>query len=525
VNLRVFLFRAIFPGFLSLLFLAPLPLHARDGSDNGRDYGEGRLLLVPGGWTYTGDTAYAPEVLSDSDPWRSLGGMAAHLADWPGIGEPSRPGLRRYAPGLLFEELACPLPQIAGRLASGAPGSVEFLNFPAGAWWGPSAGAGAIQLQAPSPDPDPKGRVTGWGGNGEGGVGVQYRGTHWASKGDLSRRADPGGGNFWDGAASLYAEFPLGEQWVLGTNDLHANRSGTRWDVFQALAGWNSGNFQQIRIVPYHQEAVDPTLGQQSKEDGIRIDHHFDLAGLFETHWGAGLSETEADSVQLLKREKAGYIRGGFFADVLGRLNLDGMARWDASEGKHPLPSVMMGLRLPLDLWTIEAALHRSAWRRGSLLDGWDDGKTSENAWGIRFQPGEVWVAALRLTRDIAGPERSWGLQPSFTWKNEGPRSLGIRSLQCDLTGDDRWAASPDHTYSGAGQAKGTIGFGRGWSLWALGRWSPDRRTLSAAGIKIEKAQWTLQAEAENLSNLEVAWTEPLGDSGRVFTVSLERAF
>jgi hypothetical protein len=276
-----------------------------------------------------------------------------------------------------------------------------------------------------------------------------------------------------------------------------------------------------VRLVPYIQRARLGNL--KGTERGLRLEHHFDMAGVLETHWGAGASDRERSGALGAGGKKAGYVRTGFFVDALGRVNLDAMFRLDGEENSHAAPSAMSGFRLPLDPFVVEMGFHRSAWWTEDFAAAVTTrGRCAQNFLGLRFKPGLSGCLALRAVRDSDGSGPSYGLLPSASWEKRLPAGFAVRSLKLEGIGDWRKETGTAPERSSGLWARATLGFRAGVLLWG-----GCRAHKNAAGSAFFGASWkgkrlAARLDLENAGDVPIAWPEPGVESGRTFRGSLE---
>lgn len=478
-------------------------------------------LFVPGSWAYVGDTAYAPAVIENPKPWRTVASLAAFYPEWGYSSGSTFAG--RY--GLLFEGIACPIPAMAALLPVGGLGSVELLGFPSGAWWGPQAGSGAVQFCAPQPAEGSQNPVStsSWFSNRELGLGLGWTGTNAAARGAWDRRDEIASvwGNGLSGTAS--AEASLGGPWSLGGSTLHESSDQAEWNVVRGVLGWNSGNFQEVKIAPYVQQSR--WEGLSAREGGVQVDHHFDMAGLFETNAGIGGASRTWKDGSGQGSPQFGYMRCGFFADVLGMANLDATGRWDGASGSHASPSLMGGLRVPRGPFTFEAALHRSSQSGDTPDQILAGGRVSENAFGIQVRPWNRGMFSVRYFRRTDGALRFDAWEPKMAW--DWHRSILKVLKRIRLEADALYPKSlagigmPDRILVGRLE----LGLPWDWSLWSSIRLEKQQRGSVLAGLRIPRGDSAVLLEMENLGMGPSIWPDPFLEPGRRVRVSWEASF
>ncbi|HET9870087.1 MAG TPA: hypothetical protein VFR02_06290 [bacterium] len=295
-------------------------------------------FLTPGGSDDRGAVAEGARSFSlEEGGWNSLQGLLASQVGWAGT------GLRAIAPGLLFEGVAYPLDD--GRILGWAPawGRVELLDFPAQAWWGPSAAAGAVQWRAPAFTDDPRAGFT--AGGGTGGFG-EVEGDYSTTGLGLSagyRRA-PGSpftaGPLDAGGLQASARIPGTGDWGLGGSFLAVgDGAGDDWIVGLGDLRWTDGNFQRLRLRPYAQSARSD--GGEVREAGADLDYDLDLAGIAEANLAGGVSRREGPGART-----AGFLQDSELLDALGDLTLDGAFRLDWTGDGSALFSTVLGAQM-----------------------------------------------------------------------------------------------------------------------------------------------------------------------------------
>jgi hypothetical protein len=484
---------------------------------------ESARLTVPGSWTYASDTAYAPEIIETPKPWRTAGSLTAFYPEW-NLSYGSAVKNENHV-GLLFEGIACPIPAMASILPVGGLGSVELLGFPSGAWWGPQAGSDAVQFCAPLPADEMKKPVTtdSWASNRDLGLGLDWTGTQAAFRGAWDRRDEDVLG--WDhdlsGAAS--AEVSLGGPWSLGGSALHESAENAEWNLARGALGLNSGNFQDVKITPYAQQSRWDSLSV--REGGVQVDQHFDMAGVMETQCGIGGASRDWKNGDDQGSVQYGYMRCGFFADLLGMAHLDATGRWDGAQRSHASPSVMGGIHVPQGPFTFEAALHRSS-RSGEMPDQiLSDGRVSENSFGIQARLWMHTAVSLRFFHRTDGALRFDAWEPKASWID---RRLALKVLkEVRLEGS---ALCPKNLDAGGEIPRGLVGrlevvFNGGWSLYSALRLENRQRGSACSGIRIPLRASAFLVEIENWGGQNASWPDESLEPGRLARVSWEAAF
>jgi len=475
-------------------------------------------LSLPIGWVFVSDTAYALDVVENPSPWRSLSSLAAFQPRWV-------TGLSGLGVGLLFDGIACPLPSLSSRFGAGGLGAVEFLGFPAGAWWGPSAGSGAIQLRAPRPNEEDRHHLStaAWGSRHDFGAALGWTGRSHAASASWSRWKDAAGDWGHRLARSSSLKLGLGDAFSVGLSSLVEDVRGGDWMVWHASTDWTSGNFQTVRLAPYVQRArLD---GRSVEEGGAQVDHHLNLAGLIETHVGAGGAARGWKGSEGKGATRFGYLRGGVLGDVLGMANLDASFRWDGAQGAHAKPSVMGGLRVPLGAFRLEASLARSARSGASPGEILGEGRVAENAFGLGLQPLRRVEVFGRYARRSEGMVRWEAWEPGLRWRGLiGPWGL-IQTMDLMATGilsagREGWVSPPD-----AVTGRLDVVLKGGWGMWAGLRSEERVQVRALAGVRLQRGGSTFRLELEDVGQGDLAWPDPSSAPGQELRCSWEGSF
>jgi len=256
---------------------------------------------------------------------RTLAGLLSTQAGWPNSLGQGGVGLRSMAPALLFEGVAYPLASPGILAWAPALGSLEFLDFPAQAWWGPSAAAGAIGLRAIDWTGRPQGSLTLAGGSGNSAdLSGAYSDLGLALSGNYRRAAgdSPPSSLGLSGKAHFLSDddFDLSSAFLGLRKDL-----GDYWGLWVGDFQWNDADFQRVRLRPYFQAAQGE--GQDAREGGANLDYDLNLAGLAEANLAAGFSRQIGSAAP--GGRDAGFIQDTELIDALGDFSADLALRLD----------------------------------------------------------------------------------------------------------------------------------------------------------------------------------------------------
>ncbi|HUO56815.1 MAG TPA: hypothetical protein VMV05_01440, partial [bacterium] len=275
----------------------------------------GRVIPLPGTSLYAGDFPQETEIFESGPTYHTFGGWFAPQVDW------GRVGRLGNSPSLLFDGIPAPLSSIRALNWMPVGGSAQFFDFPAEAFWGRESAAGALQI-TPLGFQD-RDRAIGslWGGSGiSGGGSFLYQGSSFSVDGNL-RHAVPFG---TDGTNTF--DLLSRTRWVQSEDfTLEDSLLATQlfpedyWYAVNTSLKLMSPNFQSVEIRPFYQ--TSRMSGQDYQEYGSLLNYHFSLAGLAESHIGAGYSRFQTyDSGEWLKK---GFIQTTDFGDILGPINLN----------------------------------------------------------------------------------------------------------------------------------------------------------------------------------------------------------
>jgi hypothetical protein len=336
-------------------FVSGKPVGAQDlvplGSpDSVQDFAQSDTVFLPATTDDLGALPYRIQLTHSQDGFNSVAGLLSGQVGWGNDLGQGLAGLRVLSPGLLFEGVAYPLANRNILNWMPALGSMEFLNFPAQAWWGPEAAAGAIQFREPELGNSPVGQLTLWGGTGGfGDFFGKYSDSNLAITGDYRHSPDTDFSDTVQQTFAVQAKTQLlnDDEWNIHAGFLGAqNETGDNWYSWVGDLQWSDQNFQSIRLRPYFQTAR--AQNQQADEFGSRLDYDVDLAGALEGNWALGFSHLSSD-----EGKNEGYIQNTDLIDVLGDFTLNAAFRIDFSSVQNSNFSTLLGLQYNLGIITL----------------------------------------------------------------------------------------------------------------------------------------------------------------------------
>ena len=364
-------------------------------SDRGRPFGEGEILGFPGVDYFEGDLSHELRV---TDPLLAR----LTLGEWAQVSLPRVNPFSGAAPSaLVFEGIPCPIlsSEFSGIFPSGF-GSVEFHDFPAAAWWGPTAGNGAVQCRAPLFDPDTPWIAGAW-------AGVQDRsGVHLRFPGDAltaSAAARPGKGSDDSQGLDVWTMSARGRYSVSESLHLSAGGvdlrtiSGARWTSLYGELKKGTGSFNEWFLKPYYQRAKAGSI--EVSEGGAEGRYLFNMAGFIESQLVAGGAVVSREDAVQSEQVGRGYIQNTESFDALGLVMGDLAMRTDYERGRRPSFSVVTGVQGRYGPIGIFSSFERSG-RRIAAIAG------RQERLGIRFRPGDPYDISLYASE---GESSVWG--------------------------------------------------------------------------------------------------------------------
>jgi len=357
--------------------------------DRGRPFGAGEILGFPGADYFAGDLSHELRVLDPllaRDPFQGWSSFSL-----------SRANPFSFSPGsLLFEGLACPLPGMAleGVLPSGA-GTVETHDFPASAWWGPSAAGGAIHLRAPLFDPDTPFIAGGW-------AGVPHRaGAHVRFPGDLGTLAGSfrmkddrldGEVDAWTVTGRCRRDWKGDTRLAGGAMDLKT-LSGARWTSLYGEVRSGVGHFNEWSLKPYVQRAVHSAL--EARQGGIEARTLFNMAGFVESQLATGVERILWEGTDAAPARTRGFVQNTESFDALGIVMGDLALRGDFETHEAPRYSLAAGLQGHYGALGFHAGSERSE-------GGGEPSRFRQDRVGLRYLPGDSLDAGIHYAAGIA---------------------------------------------------------------------------------------------------------------------------
>ncbi len=324
------------------------PFGSRDFASVGdQDFVQSNTVFLPATTDDLGALPYRIQLVHSQDGFNTVAGLLSGQVGWGNDLGQGAAGLRVLPSGLLFEGVAYPLASRNILNWMPALGSMEFLNFPAQAWWGPEAAAGAIQFREPELGNSPAGQLTLWGGTGGfGDFSGKYSDSNLALTGDYRRAPDTDFVDTPQQTFALQAKAQLlnDDEWNLHGGFLGAqNETGDNWVSWVGDLQWSDQNFQSIRLRPYFQTAK--AQSEQADEWGSRLDYDVNVAGAAEGNLALGLSHLSSTGSAPFGNQNEGYIQNTDLIDVLGDFTLNLAFRIDFSSVQNSDFSSLMGLQ------------------------------------------------------------------------------------------------------------------------------------------------------------------------------------
>ncbi len=319
-----------------------------------QDFAQSDTVFLPAGTDDLGSLPYRIQLAPSQDGFNSVAGLLSGQVGWGNDLGQGAAGLRALPPGLLFEGVAYPLANRNILNWMPALGSMELLNFPAEAWWGPSAAAGAIQVREPELGDHPAGQMTLWGGTGPfGDFSGKYSDSNLAVLGDYRHAPDSDFVNLTQQTFTLQAKAQLinDDEWDLHGGFLGAqNDTGDHWYSWVGDLRWSDQNFQSLRLRPYFQSAK--AQNEQADEAGSRLDYDVNLAGAVEGNVALGLSRLYSNGGGPWGNQNQGYVQNTDLIDALGDFTLNLAFRLDFSSVQNSNFSSLMGVQYNLGIVT-----------------------------------------------------------------------------------------------------------------------------------------------------------------------------
>jgi hypothetical protein len=332
------------------IFLSANPVEAQDFAQS--DY-----VFLPATTDDLGALPYRIHLVQQADGLNSVQGLLSTQVGWTNDLGQGASGLGALPPGLLFEGIAYPLSNRDILNWIPAMGTMELLNFPAQAWWGPRASAGAVQFREPDLSGSRTGQYTAWGGtHGFGDFFGEY------SDPDFSLSENYRHTPFTDFSDHNQQTFGLQAKVQLLNDDewnLHGgflgfqNWTGDNWYSWVGDFQWSDQNFQSIRLRPYFQTAR--AQNEQADEFGGHLDYDVNVAGIVEGNLAAGLSGLTSTGSVPAGGQNEGYLQDTEMIDALGDFTVNLAFRLDFLKAQSSYFSSLMGLQYNVGIMTFLA--------------------------------------------------------------------------------------------------------------------------------------------------------------------------
>ncbi len=301
-------------------------------------------VLFPSGEEDSIALPYALQVLDRQEGLSSISGLLSTQVGWPDDLGRGREGFGVSAPGLFFEGIAYPLQSREIFNWMPALGSLELLNFPAQAWWGPESSSGAVQIREPRFYDQSSAQFTGWGGTGAlGGLTGYYSDSALAIASNIRRSPWTDSSNGVQSVLGLEAkiQFLTDDVWDLSSGLLgFQNGDGEDWAAWVGDFQWSDQNFQTLRLRPFFETAKSQS--DSAEEAGAHLDYDFNLAGLFDANMAFGLSRLMPDG-GAPGALTSGFVQNSEWIDALGDFSVDLAFRLDFEGGEASRFSSLVG--------------------------------------------------------------------------------------------------------------------------------------------------------------------------------------
>jgi hypothetical protein len=491
---------------------SPSLLSAQVTADGSMPFGQGQVVDLPGTTGYLGDIPHEITPVDDGAPYHTLAGLADEQPGWrDGI---YAPGLNTAPVGIFFEDIPYPFASSAILNWMPSTGPFELLEFPAGAWWGPSASLGAVQLQSPSLTSAAESLGSVWGGTGgfEGGMG-RYQDQTFSVTGNYQHGVLMGSNPFdtftalskmdWikNDSFKLESGF-LGSQWL----------SHDYWYSFFTSVRFDSPNFQSLQVKPFFQSAK--LGGQDIQEMGARIQYQFNLAGLVESHLvGGGSRDYFSPGVGPANLNKE-FIQNTETFDALGFINGDVAFRWDFSTDSKTLFSTLLGMQGNLgDFFLL-----------GDYAKGVDASSlenTEQVDLGVRCQPDDSWNLSCQYVHEQMGAVLWDGARVKLQLEHDSPLFIVFKRMKFEVTEEPLQQQGGPWMNDVGGELQ--FGLFQGDKFWFKGRGLSGQPFYSEIGTGYSVSDHLgIFVSIANLNDLPTSWPDPLASEGRVFWFGIE---
>jgi hypothetical protein len=480
--------------------------------DLSRPFGQGQVVNLPGTTTYVGDLPHEITVITDPMPFHTLMGLSSPQVGWmaPMAG---MPGLRGFAPGLLFEGIPYPFSSQAILNWIPATGNLEWLDFPSAAWWGPETAAGAIQIEVPPFSGHPTSQESAWTGTGGllGGEG-RYQNNFLSMNGDFQHGFMPASPTDtfsalskikWNDGDALKIEGGfLGSEWF----------GHDRWYSLFTAFTLDSPNFQSIQIKPFFQSAQ---IGSQTvQEFGGYAHYHLNMAGIAESQWGTGWSHQEVQEPGSPENPNKGYVQNSEMFDLLGFGTADMAFRWDFSSISNTTFSTIIGVQCNLDEWALLGDFSKGVAETTSQ-------DLQQTDIGIRLQVEDDWNLLGQYVHEQTGTTPWDGGRIKVCWEREPALFFSLKKIKLELDELALEDLGGPMVFDTGGKLQFSL-FPQNL-IWVQGRALSSQPFFSEIGANYSFGDSTkLFASVANLDNLAASWPDPLSPAGRVFWLGIE---
>jgi len=474
-------------------------------------------LLLPGMTGYIGDLPHSISMFEGIPANHTVSGSLATEVGWLNSAGSSQPGLRNFIPGIFFEGIAYPFSSTLILDSMPQAGKVGILDFPASAWWGPSAAAGAILIEPSSIIEKTKEGFSIWGSDGgPWGADDLFRNPSLSVEGNYQHGIQAGFG----GTENF--DILTKERWVQTDDaqfesDFLGTQSGSQVNWYAAFADLRlfSPNFQTLQVKPYFQSAQ---LGSLSTQDtGGFLNYLLNVAGLVQAHFGAGFDHEDEKMVTGPVQINKGFVQTTDFFDVLGPLTFDGALRVDFSSVADTQFSTLLGLQAVQGAFTF-----MGDYAKGVLTTPLED--VQQVDLGFSFQPTSEWEVGVKYLHLTMGGNSLDGARFELGLDHDSPLLFLIRGTKLQFA--EQVLQNPDGSllYDTSGK----------WvfSLLPRTRFTVRGRVLSGQAVFGEVGadysatdHISLFASLANINNLPVSWPDVTTPTGRVLWAGIQGQF
>ncbi len=500
--------------FLLLLF-TPALLRAQVTTDIFQPFHQGQSIELPGTTEYLGDLPQEAAWAAEPEPFHTVEGLLAQQVGWVAPGTPEALGISNGSPGVLFEGIPYPLESSAVLNWLPVVRGMELLDFPAAAWWGPTAATGAVQIRLPDAPATPSANLSLWGGSGGTGGGEAFSQNRvFSAEGDTQH-------GFLNGPSSDTLRFISGWQWETG-NPITVQSGflgsqwfgGDDWYSFFTSLKWASPDFQTIELKPFVQTAR--LEGLEVLEYGSQVNYHLNMAGALESQVGAGFSHDDFSAMAPpgLNRE---YLQNTETLDVLGNFLVNMAFRWDFSQASSAAFSAILGCQYLLgDLQLVEN--YDKAVDPVSLQD------IREEELGFRYLPDWGLASSLKFVDEWVGTNPWMGGRVKIQWVPAETTLFAFQELH--LEAEEEFLENPSGTMIWDTGGQVSWSFFQPLSFRAGGREISGQVFHAEAGMDcLLKDRARIFVSAENITNPPVSWPDLTAPAGRIFWLGVETGF